>query len=111
MKVKDVNYEKKCFIVAIDFWEAESLGLNTKTKEDITGSYYTNILSIIGDKAKALFGDKYKFAVKTYVDEQRGIIIYEVKPYEERLNEFILDEMYKNGRKWIFYDDQMWSLN
>lgn len=111
MKIKDVDYEKKCFVVWIDFWEAESLGLNAKTKEDITGSYYSNIFSIISDKAKILFGDKYKFGVKTYVDEQKGIFFYEVKPYEERLNEFILEGMHKKGRKWIIYDDQIWSLN
>ena len=110
MKLENVCYDKKTFIVSIDFWEAESLGYDVKKKEDATGHFFSNVIAMIDEFSKQLFGIDYKFAIKTFIDENKGLFYYEVKPYEERLNEYILAEMSKNGRRWIFYDDQIWTV-
>lgn len=60
---------------------------------------------------KACFGEQYKYGVKTMIDENKGVYYFKVMPYESRLNEFILTEMVKHGRKWVMYNNDIWTTD
>lgn len=111
MKVVSFNSEDQILIVSCDYWEIESMGYDVKKHKDITECFYETVLSRLNVFVKDSFGEQYKYGVKTMIDENKGVYYFKVMPYENRLNEFILTEMVKHGRKWVMYDNEVWTTD
>lgn len=96
MKVIKKDIERKYLLLVLDFWEAEILGYDVIKKIDVSGTYYKLILKEIEAHILEVFGEVFRYGIKTYIDEDKGLFYYEIKPYEERLDEFIIEEMLRN---------------
>ncbi len=97
MKVCFVDEKKQMMVLFIDYWEAEILGFDVKKNKDVSGSFFQTIIEMISVEVKEVFGSDFNFGIKTYVDDSKGLFYYEIKPYNERLDEFIMEEMVKNN--------------
>ncbi len=95
MKVHIIDKKNKTVLLSIDYWEAELLGFDVKKNSDVSGSFYRTLLQIITERVQEIFGKDFAFGIKTYVDPDKGVFYYEIKPYEERLDEIIMEEMVK----------------
>lgn len=109
LKVVSFNREDQTLIISCDYWEIESMGYDIKKQKDMTGHFYETVLSEMDIWVKKYFSNHYKYGIKTMIDEVKGVYYYKIMPYEDRLNEFIITEMMKNGRKWVMYDNEIWT--
>ncbi len=97
MKVCYVDEKKQTMILSIDYWEAEILGFDVKKNKDVSGSFFRTIIEMVSVEVKKVFGPDFNYGIKTYVDDSKGLFYYEIKPYDERLDEFIMEEMIRNN--------------
>ena len=102
MRAVSVDIEKKKMIIKADFWDIEVLGYDTVKKKVINEKYYSSLLHEIKEIVKRHLGEDFKFGVKSYVDNDNKCFYYEITPYENRLNEFILEEMIREHRSFTF---------
>lgn len=103
MKIVSIDIEKQKMVVGFDFWEIEILGYDVKLQMDVSGNFFKVLSGILDDAVKSVFSVNFDYGVKTLIDEGDGMYYYEIMPYEERFNEFVLSEITKSGRKWIIY--------
>lgn len=97
MKVYKVDRVSRTAILSIDFWEVELMRYDIKKNCDVSGTFYELLIHDISEIVKELFGEDYYFGIKTYIDPDKGMFYYEIKPYDERLEEFVLEEMIRNN--------------
>lgn len=107
MKIVHLNFTKKRLLVSFDFWEIESLGYDILKQKDVTGTFYQNIIEILQPIINNYFGDSFHYGLKTMIDQNKGVFYYEIMPYEERLEEFIVMEWEIKGKKWIWYNGRI----
>lgn len=106
MKVCFVDTENYRLVLSIDFLEAECLGYDTVKRQVVYDGYYETILRMISDRVHHFFGADFKYGIKTYIDPDKGMFYYDIKPYDIRLDEFVLEEMIKNQCKTVFFYPQ-----
>lgn len=106
MKLISVDYNDMHMIVSFDFWEIESLGYDIIKQKDVTGSFYCDVIAIIEPTIKKYFGEAFSYGIKTIIDSRKGLFYYEIMPYQERLDEFIVEEWKKDGKRWIWYSGE-----
>ncbi len=97
MKVCFVNKKQQTLVLSIDYWEAEILGFDVKKKKDVSGSFFQTIIEMVSVEVKKVFGPDFCFGIKTYVDDSKGLFYYEIKPYDEQLDGFVMEEMVRNN--------------
>ena len=107
MKVSNIDINKKSLLIAFDYWEIESMGYDVIKRKDISGNFYKNIIKVIDNIVTMYFSKEYKYGVKHMIDDNKGIFYYEIKPYEERIEEFVVGEIQKHGHRWIFFEDEL----
>lgn len=96
MKICYVDKVKKKMILSADYWEVESLGYDVIEEKDVLGTFYKSIIQEISEIVCRVFGKDFRFGIQTYLDPDKGMFYYEIKPYGERIDEFIMEEMVKN---------------
>lgn len=110
MKVSNIDINKKSLLIAFDYWEIESMGYDVIQKKDISGNFYKNIIEVLDNILLLYFSKEYQYGVKHMIDDNKGVFYYEIKPYEERIEELVVEEMQKHGRRWIFLEDDLMSI-
>lgn len=102
MKVISVDVKKNRMVIAADYWDIEILGYDTIKKKAVNENFYASLLCEIKKCVAKFFGEDFKFGVKSYVDDDKKCFYYEITSYDNRLNEFILEEMIKENRSFTF---------
>lgn len=102
MKICYLDKENQKMLLSLDYWDAESLGYDVKKMKDLTGNFHRTVLDLISNEVKKVFGENFNYGIKTYVDDKKGKFYYEIKPYAERIDEFIMEEMVKRHYAFMY---------
>ena len=110
MKIVRIDVEDYYMLIRFDFWEIEEMGFDVINQLDVSGDFYKTLLGVIDRIVKEKFNNDFMYAIKTYLDDKNGFYFYEIKKYEERLNEFIIEHSIGHGRRYLIVDDEFYDL-
>lgn len=114
MKVRNVDLINSKMDVIFDFWEIELLGFDLIKYEIKKDDFFNFLIEQIKKETIKYFSAAETFGIKPVIDYKNALYICKVKPINERINEFVFEQMkendcslyYSGGRIWIDYIDE-----
>lgn len=92
MKIITHDPKRRIMLLAFDYWEIELMGYDIIKNEVIKENFFENIIQRIEEKIEEVYGEIFEYGIKWMNDKDRGLFLYEIKPYEDRIQEIRLDQ-------------------
>lgn len=74
-------------LLSADYWEIETLGFDTVKNKAVLDSFIDNVLNEIEAMVRKYLSQTLDYGIKWMNDINKMRFLYEIKPYDERINE------------------------
>lgn len=87
MKILRIDKKANYMLLSADYWEVELLGYDTVKNEVVSAHFFDAVLGEIEVLVKQQLFESLEYGIKWMNDITECRFLYEIKPYEERMNE------------------------
>ncbi len=86
------------------------MGFDVIKERVVNSRFFDDLLLKLDILVQTYFPNPFNYGVKCIIDKEQGQFYYELKPYNERLDEFVFSEMKRAGLPWYTYNNRIWIL-